>query len=184
MSELPHAPCAHCRAISPHNGNNNNGRIRIPYDRVDQYTNFPALKASAGKRCAFCGLLRHALQDKYSDEKIAEAESDFDPSVRAKWSVSGWNGQVTVDRAVFRTEEDWDYSDRSQAPDQSLGAVYTLSLDVSPYPPRRGVDGSGDLLWFAVYAETGEWSNSMIPSLLMVSRYRSISIRECEAEKA
>ena len=157
MSELPDAPCAHCRAISSFNGENNNGRIGSPYNRVDQYPDFPALEASAGKGCALCGLLRHALLDKYSDEKIAEAESDFDSSIRAKWPVSEWNGQVTVDHAVFRTEEDWVERDANQAPDQSLSAVHTLSLEVWPYPPRRRLpEVSGDFLWFAVYAETGK----------------------------
>lgn len=119
------APCAHCKDISPHNGENKWGRISIPYKRVDQYPDFSALEVSAGKGCAFCGLLRHALQDKYSDEKIAEAEGDFHPSTRSTWPISGWNGQVTVDRAVFFTEEDWVERDASLGTD-SLSAMCAL----------------------------------------------------------
>lgn len=123
------------------------------------YPNFLALEISAGKGCAFCGLLRHALQDKYSDEKIAEAEGDFHPSIRATWPISKWNGQVTFERAVFFTEEDWAERDASLGTDQSLDNVYTFSLEIWPYPPRRSVTSpelnhSG--VWFAVYADTGE----------------------------
>ena len=167
MDILPNAPCAHCKFISPHNGENKWGRISIPYNRVDQYPSFPALEVSARKGCAFCGLLRHALQDKYSDEKIAEAESDFHPEIRAKWPTSGWNGLVTIDHAVFSTEEDWTERDRSQATDQSLGGVHTLSLGVWPYPPRRNVS-SPESVWFAVYADSGKWENGLMLPLLMV----------------
>ncbi|KAF6233881.1 hypothetical protein HO173_008093 [Letharia columbiana] len=110
-----------------------------------------------GKECAFYGLLRHALQDKHKDEKIAEAESDFHPEIRAKWPTSGWNGLVTVDRAVFSTEEDWTERDRSQATDQSLGGVHTLSLGFWPYPPRRNVsspESKFTWVWSAVYADS------------------------------
>ena len=185
MFELPDALCAQCRVISPHSGENQWGRITIAYNRVDQYPEFPVLESFAKEGCAFCGLLRHALQDKYSNDNIAQAENDFSPSIRANWS-SGWNGRVTVDRAIFSTEEDWAERDQSQAPDPSLGSVHTLSLRVWPYPPRRSdcIPESSDLVWFAVYAHDGEWLTGAMPSSLTVARSRRISTGDFEAEKA
>lgn len=80
---------------------------------------------------------------------------------------------MTVDRAVFSTEEDWTERDRSQATDQSLGGVHTLSLGVWPYPPRRNVSSPESNLtwvWFAVYADYDKWENGLMLPLLMVSR--------------
>lgn len=61
------------------------------------------------------------------------------------------NGQVTVNRAIFSTKEDWAERDRSQAPDHSLCDVHTLFLGVWPCPPRRS-----EWVWFAVYAYAGD----------------------------
>ena len=167
-------PCAHCRAISSHNVEMKRGKTMIPYNCLDKYPNFPALQFSAEKGCAFCGLLRHALQDKYSDEKKVEAENDFDPSIHTDWPESGWNGQVTVDGALFLTEDTWYERDESQTSDQSLHGVYALSLQVWPYPPRLKVtrpEFNRNWIWFAVYANIGECATSMMISLLMVSRF-------------
>lgn len=150
--------CAHCRVLNPHKGESRSGRISIQYNRVDQYPHFPELKSSAGRGCAFCGLLRHALLDKYGDEKMTEAENDFSSSIRAEWSMSEWSGQVNIDGAVFSTEEDWPERDASQAQDQHLCNVHSLSLKVWPYPPRRKVnnpESNSSWVWFAVYADSG-----------------------------
>ena len=153
MLKLPDGLCAHCRIISPHSGEKKWGRITIAYNRVDQHPDFPVLEAYAREGCGFCGLLRHALQDKYNDQNLAQAENQFSPSIRANWP-SGWDGRVTIDRAVFSTEEDWPERDRSQTSDQSLGNVHTLSLRFWPYPPRRSdciPESNSDWVWFAVY---------------------------------
>ncbi len=152
MAKSSDALCAHCRSISPYNGKRNS------HNRTDQYPDFPALKSSAAKGCAFCGLLRHALQDQYSDAKIADAESVFHSSIRATWPPR-WNGQVTIGDAGFGTEEDWHEREMGQVPDQSLDGVHSLSLRVWPYPPRRVVnnpESNNELIWFAVYADFGE----------------------------
>ena len=112
--------------------------------------------------------------DKYSDEKMVEAENDFDPSIRTDWPESGWNGQVTVDGAQFSTEDTWYERDESQTSDQSLHGVYALGLQVWPYPPRLKVtrpEFNRNWVWFAVYADIGECATSMMISLLMVSRF-------------
>ena len=183
MRDSSDAPCAHCKAISPHNGSSNWGRYNIPHNRSDQYPDFPALEAGAAGGCGFCGLLRHALQDKYSDNKIVEAESHFHPSIRAQWSPT-WNGQVTVGRAIFSTEEDWPFRDKSTISGQRLGDIYALSLEVWPYPPRRS-DCSPELnnsaIWFAVYADSGEWQNEVILYQLMHFRLQSVPRSDLEA---
>ena len=175
MGKVTDALCAHCKAVSPHNGERKLGVISIPYNRVDQYPAFPAFELTAGTGCTFCAILRHALQDKYSDEKIGRAESDFHPEIRNKWPVSGWNGEVTIGRADFITEEDWPERDQSQVPDRYLGGVYNLSFEVWPYPPRRSVISSElnrSKIWFAVYADTSEWEYGIISlSSLMVSSF-------------
>ena len=173
MEKLSDAPCIHCKVISPHHGKNSSGHISIPYNRVDQYPNFPALEVSAGTGCAFCRLLKYALQDKYSDRKIAEAEADFDPSIRAQWPKAGWNGQVTVDGARFFSEEDWNERDESQELGQSLGGVWALSFRVWPYPPRRNFTDPGfnhDSVWFAPYADSGKWTIGVMFGLLILCR--------------
>lgn len=185
MEEASDAPCPHCKAISPHNGERTHDSYRISYNRTDEYPGFLTLKASARRGCRFCGLLRHALQDKYSDKKIAEAESDFHPSTRAKWPLE-WSGQVTVGGGRFRTEEGWPYRDRSQTLDQSLGDFYVLQLVVWPHPPRRNdcsAESNCSSIWFSVYADEGEWQNSVMLGLLMLFRLYSITKRGLETEK-
>ena len=175
MEEASDTPCAHCKAISPHNGKRTYGGYNIPYERVDQYPNFPALETNARRGCRFCGLLRHALQDKYSDKKIAEAERDFHPSIRAKWPLE-WNAQVTVGHGGFSTEDDWAERDTTQNPDQSLHDIYDLALKVWPYPPRRNdcsAEANFSWLWFPVYADNSEWQICVMLCLLMISGSRT-----------
>ena len=145
IGEASDAPCAHCKALSPYHRKRTYGGYIIPYNRTDEYPDFLALEAIERRGCHFCGLLRHALQDKYSDKKIAEAESDFHPSIRAKWPL-GWNGQVTVGDGGFLTEEDWASRDTSQTLDQSLGDIYALSFVLWPHPPRWN-DCSAESNW-------------------------------------
>ena len=151
--------CAQCKRLSPYYAEKQSGRVTVPYNRSDQYPEFPSLKAQARKGCTFCGLLRHTLQAKYSDEKIAEAESDFHPTIRSEWP-SGWDGHVTIDGALFWTEEDWAYRDESLTSDLSLGGLRLLSLNVRAYPPRRNQIGpgfNGQAVFFAVYNDNGNW---------------------------
>ena len=164
MKEISSASCAQCRVISTRNEGDAPGKINMPYNRTDQYPSFPGLEASAEKGCGFCGLIRHALQEKYSDEKIAEAESDFHPSIRDKWPLE-WNHQVTVGRAAFSTEGDWAERDTSQKADHSSGCVYALSFQAWPYPPRCRVpnpESNRTYIWFAIYASIGEWKNGIM----------------------
>ena len=159
MGKFLGASCLHCKAINPNAGVNQHGRISISYERVDRYPSFPALMASSREGCGFCGLLRHALQDKYSDNNIAKAESDFHSSIRANWPTSGWDDLVTVDGAVFLTEEDWPERDMDQVSGQPLGGIHTLLLNCWPYPPRRSdckPEFNGSHLVFAVYNEFGK----------------------------
>lgn len=153
------ASCSQCRRLSPSYGEKQSGRIAVPYNRSDQYPDFPSLEAQARKGCAFCGLLRHTLQAKYSDEKIAEAESDFHPTIRSEWP-NGWDGHVTIDGALFRTEADWPERDPSQMSDPSLGGIHSVSFGVWPYPPRRNQirpEYNRDWVHFAVYNDNGNW---------------------------
>lgn len=117
------------------------------------------LLASHREGCAFCGLLRSALQDQYSDEKTAKAESIFDASIRANWRTSEWDCQVTVDGAVLRTEQEWPERDGSQLSDQTLGGIYMLSFLFFPYPPRRNniePQHNNSLVFFSVYDGFGK----------------------------
>ena len=117
------------------------------------------LLASHRKGCAFCGLLRSALQDQYSDEKTAEAESVFDASIRASWRISEWDCQVTVDGAVLDTEQAWPERDESQLSDQTLGCIYMLSFQFFPYPPRRNniePQHNNSTVFFSVYDGFGK----------------------------
>lgn len=83
MVKLSDALCAHCRVVSPQSGENRWDRNTILYDRVENHPKLPAQEAGGGKEFALCSLLRHALQDKYSDKNIAEAKNEFSPSIRA-----------------------------------------------------------------------------------------------------
>ena len=159
MGRPSDALCAQCKRLSPCFIEKQSGRKTVPYNRSDQYPEFPMLEAQARKGCTFCGLLRHTLQAKYSDEKIAEAESDFHPTVRSEWPT-GWDGHVTIDGALFRTEEDWPYRDESLTSDPSLGGIRSISFDVWPYPPRRNQTrpgSNGEMVHFAVYNDNGNW---------------------------
>ena len=159
MEKLLDASCLHCKAINPNGGEKQFGRIAIPYKRVDQYPSFPMLLTSFRKGCGFCGLLRHALQDQYSDEKTSNAESDFAASIRANWHTSEWDRQVTVDSAAFYTEEGWPERDVDQVSDPTLGGVYVLSFKFWPYPPRRNdiePEHSCSSIFFQVYNGFGK----------------------------
>ena len=164
MEEASDAPCAHCKGISPHQGKKTYGSYIITHNRTDEYPDFPALKASARTGCRFCGLLRHALQDKYSDKNMAEAENHFDPSIRAKWPRQ-WNGKVTVGDGRFSTEEGSPEHDETQTPEQSPDDIYALAFDVWPYPPRRNdcsAEVNRSFIYFSVYADNGEWQISVM----------------------
>ena len=159
MGRPSDALCAQCKRLSPYYAEKKSRRITIPYNRSDQYPGFPMLEAQARKGCTFCGLLRHTLQAKYSDEKIAEAESDFHPTIRSEWHT-GWDGHVTVDGAVFKTEEDWAERDVSLTSDLSLGGIRSIFFNVWPYPPRRSQiehGFNGQWVFFAVYNDNGNW---------------------------
>lgn len=118
MLKLSDELCVHCKILNPHGGENIGRKITVAYDRVDQYPDFLVLEAYAREGCALRGLLGCALQNKYSDQDIAQAENQFSSSIRAKGPL-GWNGRVTIDRIVFSTEEDWPERDRDQILDQS-----------------------------------------------------------------
>ena len=135
--KLSETSCLHSKAIDPNSEEKQSGIIAIPYRRVDRYPSFPALLASSREGCDFCGLLRSALQDQYSDEKIAKAESDFDASIRDNWRPTEWDCQVTIDGAVLYTEEYWPERDESQGSDQTLDRIYMLSFYFWPYLPGR-----------------------------------------------
>ena len=159
MGQPSDAACAQCRRLHPYHRKTQSGSITVPYNRSDQYPHFPLLEAQARKGCGFCGLLRHTLQAKYSDEKIAEAESDFHPTIRSQWPT-GWDGHVTVERPLFSTEKEWPYRDESQMSDPSLGDIFRLSFQVWPYPPRRNdirPQFNRVSVWFAVYDDNGNW---------------------------
>ena len=159
MERLSDTSCLHCKAINPNSGGKRSSGIRIPYKRVDRYPGFPMLLASHREGCAFCGLLRSALQDQYSDEKTAKAESFFDASIRANWRTSEWDFQVTVDGAVLSTENEWPERDESQLSDQTLGCIYMLSFRFFPYPPRRNdiePQHNKSIVFFSVYDGFGK----------------------------
>ena len=156
MAEASDALCGHCKAISPYKGRRTSYdiRYRISYNRTDEYPDFPALEASARRGCRLCGLLRHALQDKFSDKKIAETESNYHPSIRAEWPLES-NHQVTLGYGQFYLGEGSPEHDTSQTPDQSPNDIHTLSFEVWPYPPRQTVR-TRSTLWFSVYADNSK----------------------------
>lgn len=155
---LPNKPCLRCRNIHPRYGKIEFGRVDIPYNLIDYFPAFSSLKASADSGCALCGLLRQALQEKYSEEGIAEAEGEFREAYRTTWPGVASDHKVEIKDVQLCTEGDWVFGERedlSQPEIDALTGVYRLEFTFGSYPPRRPGVNYSNWLCFSIYADAG-----------------------------
>ena len=154
-------PCDYCKAIGLSIAKTNPDQRRFDYQRTDSYPDFPAITLSASNGCAFCGLLRHALQSKYSSEEIARIESHYSEEIRKSWPTS-WDKQVKLSSYDFETEGDSTIRTAAQEKHLQLdehtqrGAT-KLFLRFGPFPPR--INQSSSSLYFNIYADPGNQSS-------------------------
>ena len=143
--------CSWCRNVNPFKkkGESSAGVLS------DVYPNFPRLLKSAESGCGFCGLLRFALQAKYSDEEVDEAERMWDKAIRDSWPTRGDGYQVSIWASRLADEGE------SMIHEPRSGPEF-FSISICPYPPGqpRRVPGlnAQDYLWFRIYAEIGKSS--------------------------
>ena len=94
MTTVENGLCSWCESINPCGP----GKRQFPQNRTDTCPEFPDLLQSSRNGCQFCGLLRIALLEKYSEIEISKTENDWDDSVKATWpaTTDDWDHQVTI----------------------------------------------------------------------------------------
>lgn len=155
------SPCPKCKQIDPYSTYTSEDTDSFKHLKwLDQYPQFSALKTSAERGCALCGLLRDALLHKYSDIEIKKAEDDFDESVQQEWPTTKWNGNVEIYGGRFGAEK---IASRSRAANEKQDeefsiSITNLSFNIWPYPPRRQHEETGrwdsNRIWFNVYGDS------------------------------
>ena len=143
--------CSWCRTINPFRKKGEPSAEALS----DVYPHFPRLLQSAESGCGFCGLLRFALQTKYSDEEVEKAERIWDKLIRDSWPTRGDGCQISIWASRL-----WDEKE-DPIHEPRLGPK-NFSISICPYPPRQPRRGPGLItqgdLWFRVYAGTGKSS--------------------------
>jgi len=166
----PSKTCQSCAAVVPDRRKAVNGLIKINYERVDLYPDFPELKASAKAGCGLCRLIRKTIRaqwairpmEEWGVGPLREKEGLWDELLKAPWdrkvkihklsfSLKGVPNTLPMSSDNRGTTEQNDYQ----------GMVVFLGLEFGPATLLSSPDGVdlygeiGQVLGFKVYDSQG-----------------------------
>jgi hypothetical protein len=188
-AQEPSRSCQSCAAIVPDRRKVVNGLIKINYERIDLYPDFPELKASAKAGCGLCRLIRKTIRAKWATRPmeewgvgpLREKEGLWDELLKAPW-----DRKVKIHNLSFSFKK---ISNASPAPsdtratteqDDYQGMVVFFGLDFGPATLLTSSDGTalygeiGQVLGFKVYDSQGAPAFSCDQGTLMISMKISI----------
>jgi hypothetical protein len=167
----PSRTCESCAGIVPDRGKAVNGLIKIDYERIDLYPDFPGLKASGNDGCGLCRLMRKTMRAKWAIRPmeewgvgpLSEEEGLWDELFKAPW-----DRKVKIHKLAFSLKN---VSNASSMPldttapakqDDHRGMVVGFNLEFGPATLLNSPDGTalygeiGQVLGFKVYDSQGE----------------------------
>lgn len=138
-------PCAHCCLVVPDRARAENGLIKTAYDRVDEYPDFPGLKATAKAGCELCRLLRKAVRAQWVARPMAErglgALSEKDGLWDEMFGMP-WDRKVRIYNPTFTFALSAAEKAAAQVPPASAVDAADLTLRLAP-KKRTEEEGQG-----------------------------------------
>jgi hypothetical protein len=168
-AQEPSATCQRCAAIVPDRRKAVNGLIKINYEHIDLYPDFPELKASAKVGCGLCKLIRKTIRTKWATRPmeewgvgpLREKEGLWDELFKAPW-----DRKVKIHSLTFSLKPVLNASptplatiDSAQKDQQSI--VIGFNLEFGPATLLSSSDETalygeiGQVLGFKVYDSQG-----------------------------
>lgn len=103
-AQEPMTTCQYCAAIVPDRRKAENGLIKINYERVDLYPDFPKLKSSARNGCGLCRFLRKTIRAKWATRPMEEWGVGPLREKEGLWDelfASPWDQKVRIRKLAF-----------------------------------------------------------------------------------
>jgi hypothetical protein len=175
-AQEPSRTCQNCAAVVPDRRRAINGLIKINYERVDLYPDFPELKASAKAGCGLCRIIRKTIRAKWAIRPmeewgvgpLREKEGLWDELLKAPW-----NRKVKIHKLSFSLKKVPNAlpipSDAGATTEQDdcQGMVVFFGLEFGPATLLSSSDGTdlygeiSQVLGFKVYDSQGAWAFSL-----------------------
>jgi hypothetical protein len=166
-TQEPCKACSACAAIVPDRTKARNGIIKLSYERIDLYPEFPGLKASAKAGCGLCRLLRKNIRTNWGIRPMEEwgMGAIREDSHWAELLESPWDKKVRIHGLHFTLKKPMDATSTSSNGGGSGGMVLSLSFEIGPATQYISLDGTvpygdiGQLLSFKVFDSHGKTNN-------------------------
>jgi hypothetical protein len=165
----PCKACSACAAIAPDRRRAKNGVIKLDYERIDLYPEFPGLKALAKAGCGLCRLLRKNIRENWGVRPMEEwgMGAIREDSHWAELLASPWDRKVRIHNLNFTLRKPMDAmsAPTSGGGDGGWGVVQSLSFEIGPATQYVAPDETtpygdiGQLLSFKVFDSQGEVDN-------------------------
>lgn len=170
-AQEPIPTCQSCAAIVPDRRKAVKGLVRIDYERIDLYPDFPRLKASAKSGCGLCRLIRKTIRTKWATRPMEEWGVGPLREKEGLWDElfeAPWDRKVKIHNLTFSLQN---LSNPSSTPlnimllaqqDNHNGMVVSFGLEFGPATLLNSSDGTalhgeiGQQLGFTVYDSQGE----------------------------
>ncbi len=171
----PSGTCRPCSVIVPDRSKCVNGAIKINYERIDLYPDFPDLKASAKAGCGLCRLMRKTIRAKWAVRPMEEWGVGPLREKEGLWDelfASPWDRKVNIHDLKFSLKK---IADASTAPpdakstaeqDDYQGVVVFFGFEFGPATRLTSSDGKslygeiGQIVGFKVYDSQGVTASS------------------------
>jgi hypothetical protein len=137
--------CEYCSLIVPDQRKMSNNLIKTDYTRIDQYPDFPSLKATAKAGCGFCRLLRKTIRNAWATRPMEEWGVGPIREQEGLWNdilEESWDGKVKIHKAVYSM------ASPSEDPGENSHTVISLGIEFGPlttFVPRLGSTQHGDI---------------------------------------
>lgn len=109
----PSKTCQSCAAIIPDRRKCVKGLIKINYERIDLYPDFPELKASAYAGCGFCKYIRKTIRAKWAVRPMEEWGVGPLREKEGLWEdffTAPWDCKVKIHNLLFSLDKESDTS--------------------------------------------------------------------------
>jgi hypothetical protein len=169
-AQEPSAMCQSCAAIVPDRRKAVNGLIKIDYERIDLYPDFPGLKASAKTGCGLCKTIRKNIRTKWAIRPmeewgvgpLREKEGLWDELFEAPWDRKVKIHSLSFSLKYFSNVSPRPSGTIDSATKDQQGMVVGFNLEFGPATLLNSSDGTtlygeiGQVIGFKVYDSQGE----------------------------
>jgi hypothetical protein len=146
LGQSPSQTCKHCSLIVPDCSKSDNGLIRTDYERVDQYPEFPGLKASAKAGCELCKLFRRTIRSVWAARPMEEWGVGPLQEKEGLWDemfAAPWDGKVKIQKVSFNLTADSTVNNEGKAK-----SIVSMGLEFGPatrFVSGDNTNGHGDI---------------------------------------